>query len=90
MNKVNGLYRATIISCTASLGLASGQVCAENTGGWEYSVAPLYLWAKNIDGSSSLGYRYLDTDYSNGKSGPEEYSFNADQQGPILGINFYF
>jgi len=33
----------------------SGQVVAENPGGWEYSVAPLYLWAKNIEGDSGIG-----------------------------------
>ena len=41
-------------------------------------------------GSFFAGYRYLDTEYDNKKSGPNGYAFNADQQGPILGVNFYF
>jgi hypothetical protein len=41
-------------------------------------------------GSFFAGYRYLDTEYSNGRSGNKGYSFDADQQGPIVGVNFYF
>ncbi|MEH6549302.1 MAG: hypothetical protein V7744_04890 [Pseudomonadales bacterium] len=41
-------------------------------------------------GSFFAGYRYLDTHYDNGKSGYDSYAFDAKQQGPILGLNFYF
>ena len=37
------------------LSTSSIQAIAKESGGWEYSVAPLYLWAKNIEGSSSIG-----------------------------------
>ncbi len=33
----------------------SGLAAAENAGGWEYSIAPLYLWAKSVDGTSGIG-----------------------------------
>jgi hypothetical protein len=41
-------------------------------------------------GSFFAGYRYLDTEYDNGKAGPDGYAFNGDQQGPIVGINLHF
>ncbi|MEH6584221.1 MAG: hypothetical protein V7754_19980 [Halioglobus sp.] len=58
--------RATISACVATVGLLSGQAMADNPGGWEYSVAPLYLWAKGIDGAASIGQldAPLDLDFS--------------------------
>ncbi len=47
-----------ILGCSvlaASFLSISGQVFAENPGGWEYAVAPLYLWGKNIEGEAGLG-----------------------------------
>ena len=41
-------------------------------------------------GSFFVGYRYLETDFDNGSKGIGGYSFDGDQQGPILGLNFYF
>jgi hypothetical protein len=41
-------------------------------------------------GSFFAGYRYLDTDYNNGRDGANGYSFDGDQQGPIVGLSFYF
>ncbi|MBT4519072.1 MAG: hypothetical protein HOC23_03625 [Halieaceae bacterium] len=41
-------------------------------------------------GSFFAGYRYLETDYSNDKSGRQGYAFDAEQQGPLLGLNFYW
>ncbi len=41
-------------------------------------------------GSAFVGYRYLDTDFSNGERGRDAYAFDADQQGPVLGIMFHF
>ena len=32
----------------------------------------------------------LDTEYSNGKNGPDGYAFDGDQQGPAVGVSFYF
>ena len=41
-------------------------------------------------GSFFAGYRYMDTEYDNRESGDKQYGFDADQQGPVLGVNFYF
>lgn len=41
-------------------------------------------------GSFFAGYRYLDTDYDNGRSSANGYAFDADQQGPIIGLSFYW
>ncbi|TDG15423.1 hypothetical protein E2F43_04110 [Seongchinamella unica] len=41
-------------------------------------------------GSIFGGYRYLDTDYDNGRSATGGYVFDGDQQGPALGLNVYF
>lgn len=54
MNKCIGSYRAAVVGCAVLIGSLSGQVSAENPGGWEYSLAPMYLWGKNIDGTSSI------------------------------------
>ena len=44
------------------VGLASAQVVAENPGGWEYTVAPLYLWGKSVKGTTGLGPTQLESD----------------------------
>ena len=41
-------------------------------------------------GSAFVGYRYLDIDYDNKTSGLDQYGFDGDQQGPLIGLNFYF
>ncbi|MEH6607942.1 MAG: hypothetical protein V7696_01130 [Halioglobus sp.] len=41
-------------------------------------------------GSFFFGYRYLDTDYDNGRSGDSGYAFDGNQQGPVIGLNFHF
>ena len=65
MNQIKQLSRTIILSSFASIVLLSGQAVAENPGGWEFSVAPLYLWGKNIEGSSAIGGREapLDLDF---------------------------
>lgn len=40
-------------------------------------------------GSFFFGYRYLQTDFDNGKNGLDGYAFDGDQQGPVLGLNFH-
>ena len=54
MSNAMHLPQTSFIACLISMGLASGQAAAENPGGWEYAVAPMYLWGKNIDGISSI------------------------------------
>lgn len=41
-------------------------------------------------GSVFGGYRYLDNDYDNGRSYAGGYAFDGSEQGPVLGLNFYF
>ena len=55
MDKANKLAVSMAFSCAAFCGTLSNQAFAENPGGWEYSVAPMYLWAKNIEGTSAIG-----------------------------------
>lgn len=55
MASINKLTGIGITVCAICSGLASAHAAAENPGGWEYSVAPLYLWAKSIEGTAALG-----------------------------------
>ena len=55
MKKRSGFNRAALLGGVAISALVSNQAFSDNPGGWEYSVAPLYLWAKNIEGSSNIG-----------------------------------
>jgi hypothetical protein len=41
-------------------------------------------------GSVFGGYRILSYDYDNGKSGTDQYAYDAVQQGPLLGISFHW
>jgi hypothetical protein len=47
-------------------------------------------WRFTDWGSLMLGYRFMNIDYENDKQGRERYAYNADQQGPLLGVNFYW
>jgi opacity protein-like surface antigen len=40
--------------------------------------------------SGFLGYRYLDIDFQGTGNGPDEYAFDGEQQGPVLGVEFNF
>ncbi len=41
-------------------------------------------------GSLFVGYKWMDYDYDNGKSGANSYTYDATQQGPLAGITFYW
>ena len=41
-------------------------------------------------GSAFVGYRYLDIDFDNGSTRLDQYGFDGDQQGPLIGLNFHF
>jgi len=41
-------------------------------------------------GSVFFGYKILDYDYDNDKSGADRYAYDASQQGPLAGLNFYW
>jgi len=41
-------------------------------------------------GSVFFGYKVLDYDYDNEESGTTGYAYNATQQGPLVGISFYW
>jgi hypothetical protein len=68
MDKIAGPNRALIFAGITAIGLSSGQAFAENPGGWEYAFAPMYLWAKNIEGTSAIG----------GKEAPLDLDFKDD------------
>ena len=68
MDKTNKLALSMTLGCAALFGPMSNQAFAENPGGWEYSVAPLYLWAKSLNGTSAIG----------GKEAPLDLEFKDD------------
>ena len=84
MNKVNGLNRATVASCVATMSFASGQAYADSgSTRWEVLGGVRY-YDQEIDvkiGKPDIGPGLL----------PEEI-FGGDDwwQGPLLAINFYF
>jgi hypothetical protein len=41
-------------------------------------------------GSVFFGYRYIDIDFDNGSCRFDQYGFDGDEQGPVLGLNLYF
>jgi hypothetical protein len=41
-------------------------------------------------GSVFFGYRYIDIDFDNRSSRFDQYGFNGDEQGPVLGLNLHF
>lgn len=41
-------------------------------------------------GSVFVGYKVMDYDYDNDKSGVDRYAYDAKQQGPLAGLNFYW
>jgi hypothetical protein len=41
-------------------------------------------------GSVFAGYKWMDYDYENKDKGPSHYAYNASQQGPLVGLNFYW
>lgn len=64
----NKIKNKVVAAALIGLGAGASSSLADNPGGWEYSVAPLYVWAKNIEGSSSLG----------GKEAPLSLDFQDD------------
>ena len=68
MNTENKLAPLTALVCSAILSMGSTQAIAESPGDWQYSIAPFYLWAKSIEGSSSMG----------GNASPLELDFKDD------------
>lgn len=41
-------------------------------------------------GSAFVGYKYMKINYDNNKNGPDNYKYNAVQQGPLVGLSFYW
>ncbi len=54
---------------------------------WNVSFMVDYQFKKW--GSIFAGYRWMDYDYDSG-SGQDRYAYNALQQGPLLGLSFYW
>ncbi|MFT5711137.1 MAG: hypothetical protein ACI8QT_001840, partial [Halioglobus sp.] len=42
-------------SLMLALPILATSAAAENPGGWEYSIAPLYVWGKSTEGKSAVG-----------------------------------
>ena len=57
-----GICASMVLSATA------GPVAAASEEQWEFAIAPMYLWAKNIEGSSAIG----------GKEAPLDLDFKDD------------
>lgn len=55
-----------------------------------WQAAGYFNWRFNDWGSLLFGYRYMNINYDNDKQGNERYVYDADQQGPLLGVNFYW
>ena len=41
-------------------------------------------------GSVFAGYKYMNYDYDNGRTGFDHYGYDASQQGPLLGLTFHW
>jgi hypothetical protein len=54
---------------------------------WNVSFIVNYQYKDWV--STFFGYRVLDYDYDNG-SGPSRYAYDATEQGPLLGLTFYW
>ena len=65
MKKISKISAMAGLAATLTLGPVLAQA---DEGGWEFSVAPLYLWAKNIEGVTTAG----------GKDLPLELDFKDD------------
>jgi len=62
-------------------------------GEWKYSLAPLFLWAQGIEGTSAIGpvsAPFMSYDYDNGRTGFDRYAYDATQQGPLMGLNIHW
>jgi len=55
-----------------------------------WNIAGSVDWRFHKNASVLLGYRWLDFDYDNGKTGGERYIYDARQDGPGLAVNFYW
>ena len=62
------------------------------TGGSDlvWNVTGLFDYRFKDWGSLFVGYKWMDYDYDNGKSGSDRYAFDAMMEGPITGLNFYW
>ena len=40
-------------------------------------------------GYAFIGFRHLSYDFDNSKSGTDRYAVNAEERGPVFGVNFY-
>ena len=51
------------------------------------NVSAIFSYRFRDWGSVLMGYRYLEYDFDNGKAGVGNYGYDANQQGPLLGLN---
>lgn len=69
---------------------ARGEYGYEGSDNTSFQVIGMFDYRYRDWGSAFFGYRYLDIDYDNRSSGLDQYGFDGDQQGPLIGLNFYF
>ncbi len=55
-----------------------------------WNVALMADYRFNEWGAVFIGYRWMDYDYDNGKAGADTYTYDALQQGPLLGLNIHW
>ena len=55
-----------------------------------WNVALMADYRFNDWGSAFIGYKWMDYDYDNGKSGADKYTYDATQEGPLLGLNIHW
>ena len=57
---------------------------------WEMGATYVFAESDTTRWEVLGGVRYMDIDYDNRKSGPDGYGYDGDEQGPLLGMSFYF
>ncbi len=55
-----------------------------------WNVALMADYRVNEWCSVFIGYKWMDYDYDNGKTGADTYTYDVLQQGPLLGLNIHW
>jgi hypothetical protein len=89
-----------------TVGIIGGRVITQISDNWSFAgradwgtggsdstqlnLSGLFDWRFKNWGSLFFGYRWMDYDYDNGKSGFDHYAYKATQQGPVGGVAFHW
>ena len=55
-----------------------------------WNLAGMFDYRFKDWGSVFAGYKYMNYDYDNGEKGSGRYTYDASQQGPLVGLNFHW